>query len=84
MSTKHTKGRWETDGLNVVCGSIIVATTDVNNSPELDESVCEANARLIAAAPKLLETLKHINNYFNVENRPWAGLDALIRKTEGQ
>jgi hypothetical protein len=70
MKTKHTKGKWETQGsldnIEVIVKTSIdglysriahVANWD-QYPPNYEEA--EANAKLIAAAPELLETLIEI------------------------
>lgn len=62
-----TPGPWETDRNNVHAGSIATIHHCLNNdwvevwSPNwpMDEAEQEANARLIAAAPEMLDFLKH-------------------------
>lgn len=64
--SKHTPGPWETDRNNVHSGQIATIHHCLNNdwvevwSPNwpADEDEQEANARLIAAAPELLEALE--------------------------
>lgn len=64
-ANKHTPGPWETDRNNVHTGQIATIHHCLNNdwvevwSPNwpMDEAEQEANARLIAAAPELLEAL---------------------------
>lgn len=66
METKHTKGKWKATENNynkvasilIQAGALIVA--DVHNLKE-----AESNAKLIAAAPDLLEALIRIRNEFN-------------------
>jgi hypothetical protein len=56
---KHTPGPWKSNGANQVFGgaySGLIATVTSTANPE----ICEADARLIAAAPELLEALKRI------------------------
>ena len=66
MSAKHTPGPWLTDRRNVHTGQIATIHHCLNNDwveiwtdkwleTGLGESEQEANARLIAAAPELLE-----------------------------
>ncbi len=65
MGSKHTPGPWETDRNNVHTGQIATIHHCLNNdwvevwSPNwpADEAEQEANARLIAAAPELLDAL---------------------------
>jgi hypothetical protein len=68
MSTQHTPGPWLTDRNNVHTGQIATIHHCLNNSwvevwtdkwaqTGLGEEEQEANARLIAAAPELLEAL---------------------------
>jgi hypothetical protein len=65
--SKHTPGPWEYHFVRkvwaVICpsGGPIVYTTGSINPGSKDQKVeDEANARLIAAAPELLDALKHI------------------------
>ena len=65
MTTQHIPGPWgvvspnPTIGFQIVGHHVIVAAV-----PKLfDEPWAEANARLIAAAPDLLEALKRIENW---------------------
>lgn len=71
MTSKHTPGPWETDRNNVHPGHI--ATIDCRFSSDRvviwspywpkDDAEQEANARLIAAAPDLLDALEEIVGY---------------------
>lgn len=57
----YTPGPWTADGSYVTCASGVVADIQLNDSaaPYLVRSAeTKANARLIAAAPALLETAK--------------------------
>jgi hypothetical protein len=64
--SKHTPGPWETDRDNIHTGQIAIIHHCLNNnwvevwSPNwpIDEAEQEANARLIAAAPEMLEALR--------------------------
>jgi hypothetical protein len=71
MKTEHTSGPWETPGTDG--GDRVISYTDSNRKRrtlahvyaprtdgELNEQERDANARLIAAAPELLEALKRI------------------------
>ena len=53
-TSKHTPGPWETRGCIIESTKFIVATAEIQ-PPSSAEAV--ANARLIAAAPQLLEAL---------------------------
>jgi hypothetical protein len=53
MTTNHTPGPWAVDNLTVRWGSYLVADCDIDRQGE-----CQANARLIAAAPDLLDALR--------------------------
>jgi len=65
MTSKHTPGPWDTDRNNVHTGQIATIHHCLNNdwvevwseNWPIDEAEQEANARLIAAAPELLEAL---------------------------
>lgn len=68
MNTKHTPGPWEAVEIGVIAQKItshgnfyICSLID----PENEED--KANARLIAAAPELLEALKQIANHFDMD-----------------
>lgn len=56
----HTPGPWRADGEDVFSGHTCQATHIANANPIRDmfRRTAEANARLIAAAPELLEALK--------------------------
>ncbi|MEN9885514.1 MAG: hypothetical protein RL758_92 [Pseudomonadota bacterium] len=65
MSAAHTPGPWyvskEFDGTSIKAGMFHVTHTIKAcgfHEPEVDKAVTQANARLIAAAPDLLEALK--------------------------
>ena len=74
MKTQHTPGPWtihaDTDGWPLVmsggvAGRIVAnvnpqSCPDESSAPEFVEMPCEANARLIAAAPELLEALQFV------------------------
>lgn len=68
----HTKGPWKTEKNGVHSWHIAAINSPVNNdwievwSPSAncgDEETMEANARLIAAAPELLEALAELADY---------------------
>jgi len=62
MTTAHTPGPWRTrDSLHENHG---IVRTGTNMEVQIHDSVCaEADARLIAAAPELLEQLKQARQY---------------------
>lgn len=85
--SKHTKGPWEyseEDGEPVVmAGDYYVATAHIG-VPGGNSGIDAAkdNARLIAAAPDLLEALKFIRSVARFAHFPEA--DAAIAKAEGR
>lgn len=60
MSTKHTPGPWFVDGMDIKSFSdpAHIRLAGVHGGRPRDER--EANASLIAAAPELLKTLRHV------------------------
>lgn len=56
--SKHTQGEWKVsqDGFVISSSGLVIA--DTRAVSELSIAETEANARLIAAAPKLLEALE--------------------------
>lgn len=90
--SKHTPGPWKQ---HLVDETLIVAsdrTTVASTSIDYDKAeTAEANARLIAAAPELLEALKIARDYIgaNLGTYAQAGADfdkvsAAIAKAEGR
>lgn len=84
--TKHTPGPWKYDGMwsLVMAGKYEIAAIhaarfaeDTKKRKRLDES--QANARLIAAAPDLLEACKEALLWIETPTRPWAATADLIR-----
>jgi len=57
---KHTAGKWEYSEISSVVGSLISSNSvDICAViPQKDKSITEANAKLIASAPELLEACK--------------------------
>lgn len=95
MSTKHAAGPWvvkrslSKNAFNVI-GIVPGSKYKIAQCPfvpdSLDEDEAEANAKLIASAPKLLEALKKIRNYFGendktvAEHKMFAIADEAIKK----
>lgn len=67
MKTKHTKGTWAVQENTVLKdGSYVIKSGNTligfaSDSDTLSKDETEANAKLIAAAPELLEALKRAN-----------------------
>jgi hypothetical protein len=88
---KHTPGQWEYGceveyGRDIRCGDIWVGTAngphDGNEGfPSSEE--CEANARLIAAAPDMYEALLTVMSYWHKDQYE-AVVKAAIAKAEGR
>jgi hypothetical protein len=86
----HTPGPWETHEFTDRT-SITIRQVDTGHGAE--DNICyvpeawrnEANARLIAASPELLEAAKRVasNTYFSVDDE-FEQLDAAIAKAEGR
>jgi len=83
METKHTKGEWEVSnsqyqsklfgehtGFNITAnnGQRNVCNVTLNNAVGIPEVEREANAKLIAAAPELLEAAIICNREFDDPN----------------
>lgn len=91
--SKHTPGPWETDRNNVHAGQIAVVHHCLGNDwveiwsptwPEVGETQ-EANARLIAAAPDLLEAAKDVTamlELFADELRIKESADGISRQSD--
>ena len=58
--TKHTPGQWETLDNSIIAGAICIAVIEDDGGYEAPADQRLANARLIAAAPELLEALEAI------------------------
>lgn len=85
--SKHTPGPWRINGNNmfrwiVADSEVFTHSGDVNRSAYGGNMVCEsvhkANARLIAAAPELLEALKEIVDA--ADGAGWEQLDPSFKK----
>ena len=72
MTTEHTPGPWHVTPSAEYAGSYEVSPA-VDGEPDWryreTEDVAEANARLIAAAPDLLEVCGAIAERYNVDDR---------------
>ncbi len=89
--SKHTQQEWQRDGatvyaLNVEGTNRFVAqvqggwATQGRNRTDAEE--VEANARLIAAAPELLEALERLVKAVDPESTGWAeAVDAIAKAT---
>ena len=68
--TKHTPGPWEVHGNNIVAtkGNVDVAVICYSGEHFTGED--KANARLIAAAPELLEALRNVVGAFTTNPDP--------------
>ena len=99
--TQHTEGPWNVSGLlnepgrdyrhemvnadgPTVIASIFVPASHPNRPDS--EATCAANARLIAAAPELLEALKGLIGFITStpphQRRQWEAAKAAIAKAE--
>ena len=72
---KHTPGPWDDSKTIIVRGLNFLA------SAHFETAEGEANARLIAAAPDLLDALKHARNQIQ---HPDQMIDEAISKAEGR
>ncbi|WP_160006909.1 hypothetical protein [Rhizobium sp. 18055] len=100
--TKHTQGEWKAD-ISLTYGSKPRIGTDdkliccVGNgeNPVIAQDEWVANARLIAAAPDLLDSLQHLSNIYEqiwvqmsdgemaIVRGAWEVADAAIAKATG-
>jgi hypothetical protein len=62
MNTQHTPGPWELIPASSVCPwpAVIRGKTGGFLVHGISKQLCDADARLIAAAPELLEALQHL------------------------
>lgn len=96
MTTKHTPGPWARDtGSGFGCdvraenGRKVAATWGINNGDPnrpAYRAECDANARLIAAAPELLAALEMALVYVDGEGTPeqYEQVVAAIAKAKGE
>lgn len=82
--SKHTPGPWEierySDGLIQIVGNARIVSDDEEIVTTVVEAVArgdEANARLIAAAPELLEALQAVIDYGSMTGAEWVAEQAL-------
>lgn len=78
---KHTPGQWFINRESTDCpdGKLSIEVYGDYFIAQVDEGVCqEANARLIAAAPELLEALQEI--VAAADGSGWSQLDAKLAK----
>ena len=96
MRTAHTTGPWETNGTaieTVATPSYVIGSAYEGDLVAIDQSTAEANARLMAAAPDLLATLKRAREELRMIEMKDCGavydttlriaMDMFISKTEG-
>jgi hypothetical protein len=96
MSAKHTPGPWIAVGYQVEIASETVADICTTNAhlfgqPGLhDDARAMANARLIAAAPEMLEMLEvardslEVSNYEGEEDDVLAAIASVIARAKGE
>ena len=72
MNTQHTPGPWTVAGRDVVgkLGEMDTCIAECFNHSSMDRHNAEANARLIAAAPELLEAVKISLEFLDRQNTP--------------
>lgn len=69
METKHTKGEWTATQTSISDSNGVIATTYVNTVKRyIGKQEVEANAKLIAAAPDLLEALNDLVSWANIKD----------------
>ena len=77
---KHTPGPWRISGLSahvvVDSNSVVVADMRREGDHPATDALCAANARLIAAAPELLEAAETILSALVVESEGLEDFDA--------
>lgn len=83
--SKHTQGLWKVDGITELCIYDVdsrfiglASITSIKGSNDTYNEAYEeakANARLMAAAPELLEALEAIQKHWNNEDNAYYGMD---------
>lgn len=84
MKAQHTKGPWRELKIDGDWKRVIIADDSYGN--DTIALTQEANARLIAAAPDLLEVLKEVADFWAGGDCPeslWSGILTTISKAEG-
>lgn len=96
MKTQHTKGEWEQKGhiIESVETHEEIAWIKALSTGSSRSAEAEANAKLIAAAPSMIEALQSVNNYFiDLQNkcaltfqdeRAWKLVSKAIQKAIGE
>tara|TARA_R100000700_G_scaffold34691_1_gene42891 strand:+ start:117 stop:419 length:303 start_codon:yes stop_codon:yes gene_type:complete len=90
VMTKHTQGEWWVDEFNRVrsCDSDAfiahMSDGDFPDHREFDGNTQAANARLIAAAPKMLEALENAICGHCIKDDVWEKISAAISKAKGE
>ena len=88
-NTKHTAGGWAVDEIDSstiqikASGVLVAEITSASTFTRLSEEQ-RANARLIAAAPELLEALKYARRFLKPANHDVEFVDGVIAKAEGE
>ncbi len=75
MKTQHTPGPWELEftldgGIFIKAGTKYIASIESETGKPTEED--KANARLLKAAPELLETCKELLKAYHDNNFAWA------------
>jgi hypothetical protein len=79
--SKHTPGPWE--ALKNNYGQVLIVVRSTNDFVCAVPDECEADARLISAAPDLLEALKRVCSHGYRSSPDWDNARAAIKKAEG-
>ena len=83
---KHTEGKWIVDRKSETFTEITVCTEQMDICTvlciDIDYEEAEANAKLIAAAPELLEVLKNIIKISDRNQIHWNKAKEIIKKLE--
>lgn len=90
---KHTPGPWRLDSIKDAYRDVSsangewigLARVPVQFTDEKDCAEGEANARLIAAAPELLQAVKDLSRHQAIQGTHYAArLEKLVKEAEGQ